>query len=349
MKKILLSVMTIALVATAGIAATRAYFTDTESSVGNTFTAGTIDIAVDDQNPWSRTTPYQLVDMKPSQVDYTNFVITNVGTNPANVWKKVANVATSDEVQSEPECVEANGTWSGTSCTGGTPKNDIDTVIDYDLSVKVYNAATGGTEIFNQTLYNKDKTISQIKETNVFLGMIPEGGRMEVTESYHMQSATTNWAQGDKMTFDIVLTAEQLKGVAILENKSNDGLWQVLGGDSYTGTFTYGVKDSKLTYTLTGKAPLASTPYSLIVYHEPWSTPAGSGWPRPVTVLGTAVSDGSGDVSIASTSVELNGNLLNAKVWLVKSSDLTGNTMSGWNHSAYLFDTGLIDYYDSDL
>lgn len=348
MKKILLSVMTIALVAAVGFGATRAYFTDTESSVGNTFTAGTIDIAVDNQNPWSRTTPYQLVDMKPSQVDYTNFTITNVGTNPANVWKKVAGVVTSDDVQSEPECVEGGGTWSGTACTGSyVAKDDIDTAIEYDLSVKVYNAA--GTEIFYQTLYNKDKTISQITGNGTFLGMIPEGGKMDVTESYHMQSATTNWAQGDKMTFDIVLTAEQLKGVAILENKSNDGLWQVLGGDSYTGTFTYGVKDSMLTYTFTGVAPLASTPYSLIVYHESWSTPAGSGWPRPVTVLGTATSDGSGNVSIASTSVELNGNLLNAKVWLVKSSDLTGSTMSGWNHSAYLFDTGLIDYYDSDL
>lgn len=347
MKKILLSLLIVVGVTSGLVMGTRAYFTDTESSTGNTFSTGTIDIAVDSQNPWSRTTPYQLIDMKPSQVDYTNFTISNVGSNPANVWKKVANVVTSDDVVSEPECVEASGVWSGTICTGGTSKNDIDTAIDYDLSIKVYNA--NAVNIFSQVLYNQNKTVFQIKNTDMFLGMIPEGGHMDVTESYHMQTATTNWAQGDKMTFDIVLTAEQLKGIAILENKSNDGLWQVLGDDSYTGTFAYGVKDSKLTYTFTGVAPLASTPYSLVVYQEPWATPAGSGWPRPVTVLGTVTSDGSGNVNIPSTSVELNGNLLDTTIWLVKSSDLTGNTMSGWNPSAYLLNTGLVDYYDADL
>lgn len=347
MKRILLSVMTIALIVAAGVYTTRAYFTDEEKSTGNEFTTGTIDIAVNGLNPWEATSSYKLVDMKPSQVDYTNFTINNVGTNPANVWKKVTNVVNSDELISEPECVEGLGIWSGAACTGSyVAKNDIDTVIDYDLSVKVYNESQ--VEIFNQTLYYQDKTISQIRDTDMFLGMIPENGYMDVTESYHMQSGTTNWAQGDKMTFDIVLKAEQLTGVAILENKNNVAPWLVLSGDSYKGTFTYGVKDSKLNYTFSGVAPLINTPYSLIVYHESWSTPAGSGWPRPVTILGTATSDGSGNVSIASTSVEV-GNLLNAKVWLVPSSDLTGSTMSVFSDTAILFDTGLIDYYDADL
>ena len=47
MKKLLLSLATVAIVVTGGVFATRAYFSDTETSVGNTFTAGTIDIAVD--------------------------------------------------------------------------------------------------------------------------------------------------------------------------------------------------------------------------------------------------------------------------------------------------------------
>lgn len=47
MKRILLSLMTIALVAGVGIAATRAFFSDVETSTGNTFTAGTLVLSID--------------------------------------------------------------------------------------------------------------------------------------------------------------------------------------------------------------------------------------------------------------------------------------------------------------
>lgn len=50
MKRILISILTIALVGTAGFAATRAFFSDTETSVGNTFAAGEIDLLVDNES-----------------------------------------------------------------------------------------------------------------------------------------------------------------------------------------------------------------------------------------------------------------------------------------------------------
>ncbi|TSC95403.1 MAG: hypothetical protein Athens101410_582 [Parcubacteria group bacterium Athens1014_10] len=49
MKKILLSLSIIALVAIVVVGATTAFFTDTETSTGNTFTAGTIDLKIDYQ------------------------------------------------------------------------------------------------------------------------------------------------------------------------------------------------------------------------------------------------------------------------------------------------------------
>lgn len=47
MKKILLSIMTIALVSAVAVGATRAFFSDTETSVDNTFIAGEIDLQID--------------------------------------------------------------------------------------------------------------------------------------------------------------------------------------------------------------------------------------------------------------------------------------------------------------
>ncbi|MFH0863894.1 MAG: SipW-dependent-type signal peptide-containing protein [Candidatus Gottesmanbacteria bacterium] len=46
MKKILLSLLTVGLVTTVGVFATRAFFSDVETSTGNTFTAGTIDLMI---------------------------------------------------------------------------------------------------------------------------------------------------------------------------------------------------------------------------------------------------------------------------------------------------------------
>ena len=49
MKKILISVSVIAAAAAVVIGATTAYFSDTETSTGNTFTAGSIDLKVDSE------------------------------------------------------------------------------------------------------------------------------------------------------------------------------------------------------------------------------------------------------------------------------------------------------------
>lgn len=346
MKKILFSLLAVGTVAAAVAGVTGAYFTDTEQSTGNTLTAGTIDISVDDQNPWSREGGYQLSDMKPGQVDYTNFTIANTGSNPANVYKSVNGVQTEENGINEPECDAYEGSWDGANCAEyGEGVNDLENAVYYDLSVELKD--TNNAVVWNQVLYNKDKTIAQITQP-MFLGMIPAGWSMDVKESYHMNEDTGNQYQSDSMTFDITLTAEQLKGTAILENKDSSN-WLVLADDDITGTLTYGVKDATFDFTFSGKAPSASTNYSLVMYEEAFSTPANSAWPRAVIVLGAATSDASGNVSIPSTSVELSQNIANMKVWLVRTADLTGSSLSGWNPGTYLFDTGLIDYYDTDL
>lgn len=86
MKKILLSVLIISLVGAVAIGATGAYFSDTETSTGNTFTAGTIDLALNDANPYPGTALVTLSDIKPSQnLDSITLKLTNVGQNDGNL------------------------------------------------------------------------------------------------------------------------------------------------------------------------------------------------------------------------------------------------------------------------
>src|SRR4030042_6354145 len=104
MKKILTSLLAVSAVAILVGAATTAVFSDTEESTGNTFTTGTIDIAVDGENPWESHDEFSLDDMKPSQTGYLDFVVHNVGTNPANLWKSLKNFTHPvEDPKSEPE------------------------------------------------------------------------------------------------------------------------------------------------------------------------------------------------------------------------------------------------------
>lgn len=333
MKKIVLSLSVIAVVAVVAVGATRAFFSDTETSTGNIFTAGTIDIT----SSFSQTAPFIFEDMKPSQVAYSNFTINNTGTNPVNVWKRVDVVGTSGGLHPASE-------------VGEDPDdtiNNIDTAITYDLSVVLKDGA--GDVRWNQTLYNMNKTVAEINGSGTFLGMIPASWSMEVTESYHMLAATTNWAQGDVMNFNVTVTGEQLTGIAVLEDKDQAAPWRVRSDTDPKVTLTYGVKDATFKIdSLTGKTVVAG-PHSLITYPETFSNPTGPGWPGTGVVLADVTTDGSGNIT-GFTQVTTNPDTFeNMKVWLIPSADLSAGTavFTAWNGENYMLDTGLIDYYKS--
>ena len=328
-------------------AGTRAYFTDTETSVGNTFTTGTIDISVDGTNPWTRTTPYQLTDMKPSQTDYINFTVYNSGTNPVNLYKTLNNFVTANVATNESE-QEADPTGE---------VNDVENWINYDLKVELYDVDPAqnptATPVWWENIYTDgmghDKLLGTLEDQAMYLGMIPVGKWMKVYQSYHMIPTTGNAYQGDQLTFDITLTAEQLGAHSIrLENKEQvNGQSYTMWWDSTFADLAYKVKDSKFGYSLNVQGAANGT-YNLVA----WEGYPGFVWGAgpTATVLANVTVSG-GTVTLTDQSVELNKNLTNAKVWLAPGAFVTpGTTMTlGYNPATTLFDTGLMDYYDADL
>ncbi len=103
MKKIL--GLTIAIVLVIGLVAggTWAIFSDTETTTENVFTAGTIDISLDPSDGQDVVTLEGYVDLKPCQTGYTYTSIHNDGTNPADIWKHIANVENYENGTPEPE------------------------------------------------------------------------------------------------------------------------------------------------------------------------------------------------------------------------------------------------------
>jgi predicted ribosomally synthesized peptide with SipW-like signal peptide len=73
-------------------AGTMAYFSDLETSTDSVFTAGTIDISIDPSGGQDVATVNGDLDLKPCQTGYTTTTITNVGTNPVEIWKHITDV-----------------------------------------------------------------------------------------------------------------------------------------------------------------------------------------------------------------------------------------------------------------
>ncbi len=223
-KSILMSVLMIGVVAMAAGAGTLAYFSDTETSTGNTFTAGTIDIAVDGQNPWSKSYEVMLDGdkyLKPCQVGYIDFEIENVGTNPVDVWKRISNTVGDTGLErydcggtvgmrsSEPECVAISE-----NCD--IDDNNIEDWIWFDLT------ATVDGQVTQEILESEKLTLGDgmsalgalgtVENYHIYLGTIPAGGKMVVTQSFHLYQSTENIYQGDRVTFTETLTALQCEG-----------------------------------------------------------------------------------------------------------------------------------------
>jgi len=354
-KKIVKSVLMIGAVLAMVGGATFALFSDTETSTGNTFTAGTIDIAVDDQNPWEREGSFALVDMKPCYTDYIDFTIYNEGNNPANIWKTLKGFETDPGNISEPECVAESGTWDATDkiCSDNDPVYNIHAKILYDMQVKLYKVDPKThpdvEPVWWEMIYVDEDgvTLKSLQGKKMFLGMIPSGWWLEVKQSYHMPDTVGNKYQGDKLTFDIELYAEQLTNTVVLENKEKVDY----GNESHTlhdetyAEVTYKVMDRAFAYEI---STYSVTPgeYTLFAWEDAGDWP----WDNRDNALALANITVAGDTTY-SNSIDLGTSFTNAKIWLVPGTYTPGTKgyKFPWSQDGILFETGLADYYDADL
>ena len=381
-KKILISLSVIGIVAAIAIGATTAYFSDTETSEGNTLTAGVIDIVVNDENPWIESYSAELSDMKPCQTRYIEFTVRNlVYSNPIDLWKHIDIISQEDGTVSEPECDEGNGTWDqgNQTCIGNyVERNNLAAYIIYDMWVCydpidnercITDPDTGepsyGCNWIPIIEENQHVRLDNVSSAWIYLGQLHPEKELKVVQSYHLRSwpgasepEVTNWAQGDILTFNIDLMATQLEApgplgdTGILTMRQKDGeTWVEYGA---VGTLTYNTSGSTFDYDFVASGLAVSTNYSLIYYADPW--PGNN----PGALIATYLTDDSaGAINALNQSVELNIDLpsapdsnapAGAKVWLVPSTDYNAGakSLTAWNPSNYLFEMNLITYDDID-
>jgi len=110
-KGILMSILMIGVVAMAAGAGTLALFSDTETSTGNTFTAGTLDLKVDGGD--SNVVMFSVSDVKPGDSGSAEITLTNAGSLDGYLDITFSNVVDDDPSLTEPEDEVDDDTGTG--------------------------------------------------------------------------------------------------------------------------------------------------------------------------------------------------------------------------------------------
>ncbi len=304
MKKIIISLGVIGVISAAVITGTVAYFSDTEVVAGNTFSAGTIDISLDN----TVTIPGTLEGMNPGETRYIEFDIHNDGTDPVVLRKKIDGFVRDGGNPSEPECLAESGSWdSSTSvCTGGVAIDNIDAVTIYDMELKF-----GTSDPIVLISDNWGVTLADVDSLWIPIGTLEVGETVHVKQSYHFSPLAGNEYQGDSLAFDINIYAEQglgegpatTRGV-VMENKSGNPDWyQVLDGT--WGILTYAPSAPTFDYNFKGFGLDPALTYRLVYWNG-----------TSEVEISTPTPPNSGGELTLSGSKELATGITNGKIWL---------------------------------
>ena len=162
MKKILMSLMAIALVVGLVGAGTMAYFSDSETSTGNTFTAGTLDLNVGGENP-NISPDFTLGTLAPGDSGTITYTLNNVGSIDGYLDLQGIGVVDTEGTNPESETgdITEPGELSGniyvtvTLGTSGLYTGLLSGIAsDYDANVAL--AASGTTTLTIAWVVDKD-------------------------------------------------------------------------------------------------------------------------------------------------------------------------------------------------
>jgi len=205
MKKLITSIGIVGVVAAIAIGATVAYFSDTETSTGNTFSAGTLNLTVNDKDG-QNVVLFNLSNLRPGNQPEGSYKIKNVGS--INGYLDIENISVESY---ENNCIEPEQEAGDTSCGTGADQGELDDVLNLRMFLD-YNGdgyiSTGEPVFFN----GKVKDLPSHFELNE---LVPAGGGVDfVAEIYDWwNTSDDNKAQSDSlvinMTFELAQTTGQ--------------------------------------------------------------------------------------------------------------------------------------------
>jgi predicted ribosomally synthesized peptide with SipW-like signal peptide len=188
-KKLLASIVVIGILAFAIGWGTYSYFSDTETSTGNTFSAGTLDLKVDGKdNPLD--VYFNVANVKPGESGSKTIALKNDGTIGGTAKIHIKNVANSE---------------------GENPESETDTAEPGDLGkylvLKIwYDAEGDGFEADDLIVTDEVNDLNSVLTT---LGALGAGLTRNVKIDWELPSGVGNDVMGDIVTFDIEFSLVQ--------------------------------------------------------------------------------------------------------------------------------------------
>jgi len=207
MNKIFLNLISIFAVAAIAATATVAYFSDTETSTGNTFAAGTLDLKVDDQDD-PNIVSVALNNMKPGDTAQYQWSWKNAGTIEGQPWLEIVNVADDDNGLLEPEK------------TAGDSEDEEGELSQY-LLMKLNAPGSTGYAYPNQPECLDsgskcplntwdDSEIGKSSPWEVWQAIAAGATNAPMVLEFELPSTVNNIVQSDTVSFDIVFHLDQV-------------------------------------------------------------------------------------------------------------------------------------------
>ena len=200
MKRILLSLMTIAMVGALIGGGVFAYFSDTETSTENVFTAGTLDLNLDGGN--TNVVKFTVSNVKPGDSDGGTWTVANVGTIAGYLDLESISVSEAIGTTTDPE--EADEPTSADTTQLGN-------YLMVHLFVDTNNNGSwdvGETDIFGTSAVPAAiNTIAGNYELN--LSLVATTGTNYITLTWSVATSTDNRIQGDSVTLNITFELKQ--------------------------------------------------------------------------------------------------------------------------------------------
>lgn len=176
-RKILAAIVVIGLIGFALGWGTYSLFSDTETSSGNTFTAGTLDLKVDGKDD-PLPVFFNVGDVKPGDSGSRSIVLSNAGSLAGKAYIHFKNVVDDEGLNPESE-------------TAGK------------LSDNLY------IKVLVNGVVKAEGYLSAIACTSHELGIIAGGSNLTVTIEWSIPSGVGNGIMGDSVTFDIEFSLVQ--------------------------------------------------------------------------------------------------------------------------------------------
>lgn len=202
MIKIAKSLIVIVAVAALAVGATGAYFSDTETSNGNTFTAGTLDLNVDGVN--TNVVKFTASNLKPGSQPTGSYTLANVGS--INGFLDIENIVITD---TENGCEDPETPGDTTCGNPGVGEGELSSVLG--LTIYWDNDGDGYYSVGDVYVYNgMANAIAGNYDTNK---PVNAGANTKLKVVLNWWSTPSdNLAQNDTMQLDMTFELAQTTG-----------------------------------------------------------------------------------------------------------------------------------------